>query len=75
MPRLTHTLLIVSGILILLSSGCVTKNPRHNNVNRLINNHAQGFEDATLASPQAEGFVRDALETIANLEGELIRRE
>ena len=37
--------------------------------------HEKGFEDAVLASPESEAFVQDTLETIANLEGELIRRE
>ena len=59
----------------LLLAGCATTNPRHQNVNRLIEAHQKGFEDAVTASPESEAFVVDALTTIANLEGELIRRE
>ena len=69
------TFLTLSAILALLSSGCATSVHRHSNVNRLIETHSKGFEDAILASPESEGFVRDALETIAVLEGELIKRE
>jgi hypothetical protein len=68
-------LLTLSVILTLLLAGCGTTNPRHQNVNRLIQAHQKGFEDAVVASPDAEAFVKDALTTIANLEGELIRRE
>jgi len=53
----------------------VTSEHRHSNVNRLIETHSKGFEDAILASSESEGFVRDALETIAVLEGELIKKE
>ena len=62
-------------LLMLLLSGCETSNPRHKNVQRIINTHQKGFEDAILASPESEAFVQDALETIGTLEGELIRRE
>ena len=75
MPRRIITLLTLSVTLMLLSSGCVTTNPRHQNVSRLIEAHEKGFEDAVTASPESEAFVTDALTTIANLEGELIRRE
>ena len=75
MPRLTHTFQIVIAIFVLLLSGCVTSNPRHKNVQRIINTHQKGFEDAILASPESEAFVQDTLETIGTLEGELIRRE
>ena len=69
------TYLTLSATLALLSSGCVTSEHRHSNVNRLIETHSKGFEDAILASSESEGFVRDALETIAVLEGELIEKE
>ena len=75
MPRRIITLLALSATLALLSAGCGTTNPRHQNVSRLIEAHQQGFEDAVIASPESEAFVSDALTTIANLEGELIRRE
>jgi len=68
-------LLTLGVALTLLSAGCATTNPRHQNVSRLIEAHKKGFEDAVVASPESEAFVRDALTTIANLEGELIRRE
>jgi len=75
MPKQITTLLTLSVTLTLLSAGCGTTNPRHQNVNRLIESHQKGFEDAVTASPEAEAFVRDALTAVANLEGELIRRE
>jgi hypothetical protein len=53
----------------------VSTNPRHQNVKRLIESHQKGFEDAVSASPESEAFVRDTLNTVAGLEGELIRRE
>ena len=75
MHKQTLMCLIASATFVLLSSGCVSGNPRHQNVQRILNAHEKGFEDAVLASPESEAFVQDALETIANLEGELIRRE
>jgi len=75
MPRRIITLLTLSVTLTLLSAGCATTNPRHQNVKRLIESHQKGFEDAVSASPESEAFVRDALNTVAGLEGELIRRE
>jgi len=75
MPRRIITLLTLGATLTLLSPGCVSTNPRHQNVSRLIESHQKGFEDAVNASPESEAFVRDALNTVAGLEGELIRRE
>lgn len=75
MPRRIIMLLTLSVTLTLLLAGCATTNPRHQNVNRLIEAHQKGFEDAVTASPESEAFIADALTTIANLEGELIRRE
>ena len=75
MPRRIITLLTLSVTLTLLSAGCATTNPRHQNVSRLVEAHQKGFADAVTASPESEAFVTDTLTTIANLEGELIRRE
>ena len=68
-------MLTLSVTLTLLSAGCTSTNPRHQNVKRLLESHQKGFEDAVNASPESEAFVRDTLNTVANLEGELIRRE
>lgn len=73
MQRRTITLLALVATLIALSSGCAS--PRHQNVKRLLESHQKGFEDAVNASPESEAFVRDTLNTVASLEGELIRRE
>lgn len=75
MPKRILTLLTLSVTLTLLSAGCGTTNPRHQNVHRILKAHQKGFEDAVLASPESEAFVEETLNTIANLEGELIRRE
>lgn len=68
-------MLTLSVTLTLLSAGCTSTNPRHQNVKRLLESHQKGFEDAVNASPESEAFVRDTLNTVASLEGELIRRE
>ena len=75
MLKRTLTSLALAVTLMTLSSGCTTANPRHKNVHRILESHQKGFEDAVLASPEAEAFVKESLTTIANLEGELIRRE
>jgi len=75
MPRRIITSLTIAVVLMTLFSGCMTSNPRHQNVQRILDAHKKGFEDAVLASPEAESFVHDTLNTIAELEGELIRRE
>jgi len=73
MPKPTTTLIALGVLLTPLLTGCVSAKTRHGNVSRLIQSHGKGFGDAVNASPEAESFVRDALNTVAGLEGELIR--
>jgi len=75
MPKRILTSLTLAATLMVLSSGCATNSPRHQNVQRILKAHQKGFEDAVLASPASEAFVEETLNTIANLEGELIRKE
>ena len=62
----TISLMLVS---LLLAVGCVTV--KKNNLDEILNVHEQGFTDAVNASDESREFVRELMQTIADLEYEV----